>query len=186
MKKNIQFKGIDSFYDFLHEVLPTSSSKDRKEWAITLTEHQFDVKDLVKLLYCEKKVATRFLWFLSELGELNPYKLTCILPYLLQNYPRYKTINPESSLAYYWLLVGVPIENEAQVIGLLFSWIESPLYNVTTKSRSIQIMVRMIKKYPDLKHELNLHLEYLIDKHTPDFTKKVKKTLEILNSKHID
>lgn len=181
MKKNFRFKDIDSFYNFLLEVLPTSSSKDRKEWAYALNEHQFDVQYLVKLVFCEKKLATRFMWFLSELGEIDPQKLTSILPYLLQIYPSYKTINPESSLAYYWLLCGVPIENEAQVIGLLFSWIESPLHNVTTKSRSIQIMIRIVKKYPDLKHELNLHLENLIDKHTPSFTKKVKKTLEILN-----
>lgn len=176
------FKNLREFYCLLEHALPESNTLERKQWASRLIERNFDITVLSKLLFCEKKVATRFLWMLSEVGMLEPQRLLSILPFLLKLYPQIKHLKPESSFANYWLLAGVPTENEAQSIELLFRWIQDPHMNITTKSRSIFVLVNLVKKYPDLKHELTLNLECLLDKHSISFTKKIKKILNQFNA----
>ncbi len=145
-------------------------------WATTIVEKDIDIKYLSKLLKSEQKIATRFLWLLSEIGVANPNKLFCELPFLLdlsdQLNPAYKT-----SFATLWLITGVPSENEGRAIDLLFQWLLSSDTNVTIKSRSLLVLFKLTKKYPGLKNELRLCLKEQVDKHSIDFEKRATKIL---------
>ena len=164
------------FYKELEISLPASTVERRKMWAETIAEKRLDIKDLCQLLKCEQKIATRFLWLLSEIGELNSNSLFIELPFLLDFCDH---LNPAyiTSFATFWLISGVPSENEGRAIDLLFQWLLSTDTNVTTKSRSMLVLFKLTKKYPELKNELKLCLIDQMDKHTNDFAKRATKIL---------
>ena len=173
MKVNFSYT---EFYQELESSLPASTAEQRKMWAATIVAQDIDIKNLSELLKREQKIASRFLWLLSEIGELNPNKLFNEIPFLwyLCNHhkPDYKT-----SFATYWLIAGVPSEMEGKAITLLFQWLLSAETNVTTKSRAILVLFKLTKKYPELESELKLCLKDQIDKHSIDFQKRTAKIL---------
>jgi len=168
---------INHFYSELESLLPQSTAHHRKIWASKIIQNDIDLNQLIPLVTSKKKVSTRFLWLLSEVGNLNPNKLLQVLPLLLE---LSHTIDIKNSIATFWLIAGIPTENEAQSIDLLFNWIQSSSTNVTTKSRSILVVLNLTIKYPELKHELKICLEDQLNKHTVDFNKKVIKIFKTL------
>lgn len=175
---NIDFP-ITEFYKELEYSLPASTSHNRKLWVNKIITEDIAIKDLFNLLKCEHKTSTHFQWLLSEIGLSNPNKLLNELPFLLvfidQLNPIYKT-----SLASYWLIAGVPIENEGVAIDLLFQWLLSNHVNMTIKSRCILVLFKLTKKYPELKNELALCLIDQQHKYSKDFEKRITKILNKL------
>jgi hypothetical protein len=167
------------FYNELESSLPTSSGESRKIWVKTVLERKLKLKDLSGLLLCDQKIATRFLWLMSEVGIANPSKLFAELPYLLDFCEQ---LNPEykKSFASYWLIAGVPPENESRAIDLLFHWLLSNNTNITIKARSFLVLYELTKKYPELKNELKLCLTDQMDKYSKDFKKRAAKILTAL------
>jgi len=172
-----------NLYKELEASLPTSTEEQRKLWATTIIEENIDIKELSNLLKCDYKIASRFLWLLGRIGMTNPDKLYSVLPFLLdfsdQVNPGYKT-----AFANYWLLAGVPPENEGKAIDLLFKWLLATDTNVSIKSRSLSVLFRLTKKYPELKNELKLSLEDQMDKHSKEFKKKAVKIITELVGKN--
>jgi hypothetical protein len=164
------------FYKELEFSLAASTGEQRKAWAATIVENDIDIKGVSGLLKCEQKIATRFLWLLSDVGILKPNKLFIELPFLLD---LFEGLNPvyKTSFAGWWHYVGVPSENESRAIDLLFHWLLSSDTNVTIKSRSLWVLVKLTKKYPELKNELQLCLKDQVDKHTNEFKKRATKIL---------
>ena len=171
----------DDFYGELEFSLPKSTEEQRQTWAATIIEQDLDLRDLSRLLFCEKKVATRFLWMLSGIGMKSQSKLFEALPFLFELSgkldPAYQT-----AFANYWLIAGVPPENEAQSIDLSFQWLMDPGITVTIKSRALFVLFKLTKKYPELKNELVLCLEDQLDKHSKDFRKRALKVLNELKT----
>ena len=164
------------FVSELAIALPTSTLEQRKIWITTIVEKNISLSELADLLNCEKKISTRFLWLLSELGMLHPDKLFAELPFLLRFC---ENVNPVylQSFANYWRFAGVPEDDEAKAIELLFHWLLSPEINVTIKSRAIFVLFELTKKYPELKSELRLCLEDQKDNYSKDFQKRTEKVL---------
>ncbi len=165
------------FKNELENSLPNSSSAERQIWATSIIEKGLDIKDLSTLLSCDKKVALRFTWLLSEIGEINPNKLLSALPFLFELSDKIKHIDFVNSFATYWRIAGIPCENEAKAIDLLFGWLQSASTNVTTKSRALFVLFELTKKYPELKNELKLCLMDQLDKNSNDFNKRANKIL---------
>lgn len=169
----------DAFYKELQAELPTSSAAKRRIWATTIIEEDVDLTKLSKLVTGEQKIATRFLWLLSEIGTFDPNTLLKVLPFLLD---LSESLNPvyKQSFASFWHIVGVPIENEGRAIDLLFQLLLSGDTNVTIKSRSLLVLFKLTKKYPELKNELKLCLEDQLGKYSVDFDKRVTKILKAI------
>lgn len=176
---NDNFSNID-FYNELRTDLSTSSVAQRKVWASVIVGKDLDLKDLSMLLHCDQKTALRYSWLLTEVGELNSTKLLAELPYLFNLREKIDHFNFIESFATYWLISGIPLENESKAIDLLFQWIISSQINVTTKSRAIKVLKGLTEKYPELINELTICLEDQIDKHSKDFEKKSIKVLSRL------
>ncbi|MEO7049002.1 MAG: hypothetical protein ABI091_27105, partial [Ferruginibacter sp.] len=95
-------KPTSGFLKELKSSLPKSSFQQRKMWATFIIEKKINLKGLTELLKCEKKIATKFLWMLSDIGILSPTKLLTELPYLLN---LCNTLNQDykTSFASFWL-----------------------------------------------------------------------------------
>jgi len=168
------------YYDFYEELkteLPTSLAIQRKRWAFFIIENKIDIKALSILLQSDKKTGLRYAWLLSEIGQLNADSLFAELPYLLKLSEQIDHFYFIESFATYWLIAGVPNENESQAIELLFGWVLSNEINVTTKFRALQVLVQLCNKFPELKNELFICLEDQEGKQSKDFEKKIKKVL---------
>lgn len=170
---------VTEFYEELKSSLPASNMEIRKVWVLTILEQDVDLKDLSGLLLCDRKVATRFLWFLTEVGMADPKRLFSELPFLWefcnQLNPAYK-----QSFVSFWRIAGIPPENEGEVIEYSFQWLQSTDTNVTIKSRAALLLLKLTKKYPELKNELKLCLEDQMKKYSRDFEKRVAKVLQEL------
>jgi len=167
----------NTFYHKLEQSLPESTGEERKKWANEIIDLDLDIKTLSNLLFSDKRIAMRFSWLLSGIGHINPDKLLGELPFLFELSDRVKSINFKVSFATYWLICGIPLENEAVAIDHLLDWIQSPQINVTTKSRAVFALFNLSKKYPDLKNELKFCLEDQMDNHSEDFRKRAQKIL---------
>ena len=137
-------------YTELENNLPKSSAADRQIWTRQILEEEIDLIMLFPLIFGTPQIATRFLWLLSEIGSSAPKYLKQYLPYLFTILPQLSHLKSEGTFANYWLLCGIPNENEAEVITLLFDWINSPNTNVTTKSRSIKVIEVLPVSYTHL------------------------------------
>lgn len=175
-----EIMNIAAFYKELENNLPQSTSEDRRKWAVQIIEQDFDLQYLSNLLLCDPKVATRFLWLLTGIGQLRAEKLFQELPFLLQLNKQLTHLKTEGSFANYWRIVGVPPENEGEVIDLLFSWLQSTEVNVTAKSRVVFVLFDLTQKYPELKNELRICLEDQLEKNTKDFDRRAQKILKKL------
>lgn len=164
------------FYRELEASLAASTGEQRKMWATRIIRDDLEIKELAGLLTGEQKVATRFLWLLSDVGILAPEKLLSELPFLFQFCTN---LNPvyKNSFASFWMYAGVPVENEGEAIDLLFRILLSNDTTVTIKSRGLFVLAKLAKKYPELKPELKICLEEQMDKYSADFRKRAAKLL---------
>ena len=169
-------KPVTVFLEELKSSLPKSSYEQRKKLAIFSIENNIDLKELSELIKCEKKIATKFMWLLSDFAILSPNKLFAELPYLLSLCNTFKQ-EYKIYFASYWLYVGVPSENEGEAIDLLFQLLLSNDTNVTIKARSCLVLLKLTKKYPELKNELKYSINDQLNKYTKDFDKRMSKIL---------
>jgi hypothetical protein len=170
-----------AFYLELKSQLAKSSGEQRKIWATTIIDKNIRLKDLSGLLRAETKTATRFLWLISDIGITAPDQLLTELPYLLE---LIDSLDPaiKPAFASFWHYAGVPVENEGKAIDLLFQWLHSAETNVSIKTRSIWVLLKLSQKYPELKNELRVCLKNQLDKHTKDFDKSIVKILSALET----
>lgn len=172
---------ISAFQTELKSSLPKSTAREKHIWAAIIIERGFEIKTLSALLLCEKEVALPFSWLLSDIGILSPDTLLKDLPYLFELSDKVRHFNFKLSFASYWRLCGVPPENEAEAIDLLFEWLRSPGVNVTTKSRASFVLLNLTKKYPELKDELKISLQEQMEHQTKDFRKRAEKIIAELD-----
>lgn len=166
-----------SHYHILQSSLPTATGPQLKALAKEILQNNTDLRTLFPLLQADKKTAHHFLWLISDIGLLDKTYLHGYLPELLQFM---KTCNQtyQASMSNWWRIAGVPEENEGEAIDLLFQWVLSNEVTPTIKMRAFEVLVRLCKKYPDIKQELKICLEEQRGRYTVDFGKRVGKMLE--------
>lgn len=150
------------------------TAQQRQDWVREIVKNNIPLKELAALLNEEHKTRIRFLWFLTELGSVDPSRLFKALPYLFE---KCETLPPvyKQCFVSYWLIVGIPPSQEPEAINLCFEWLLSPKTNVTIKSRSAWLLQQLCEKHPDLKNELSLCITELLGKYTKDFDKRLLK-----------
>lgn len=173
---------LTEFHNELKISLPKSTALERKKWASIIIQEQFKIHSFIDLLKGQKKTALRFQWLLTEIGLLNSSFLYKELPFLLEQSDEINQIDFKVAFATYWSISGIPPQNEAKAIDLLFNWLICPITNITIKSRSLSALLKLTKKYPDLEYELKVCMEDQMDKNTNSFQLKLEKILN--NKKH--
>jgi len=145
---------------FLRKHLSHSTTAERKIWANQLVIDEHELSELFPLLFENPKTCSRFLWLLSDVGIKRPSTLLAILPELLtlREKINYKT---EPSFANYWLIAGVPEENEGEVFDLLILWVSNPKVDKSAKVRSIKVLRKLCHKHPELIEEVNSVMTFL-------------------------
>ena len=170
------------FANELEKHLPKSNGTQRKAWAKVVLEKGINMESLLDLTKREYPISSRFLWFLSDWAEVDLEGFSAVLPTLLAMRKEMVHVDSRPSFARYWNVYALPEENEAQAIDLLFNWLTAPDTNLSTKRNAGHILVRLTKKYPELKEELRLCLESEQGKHTKTFDRFIRSSLKKLGS----
>lgn len=173
-------KNISNFVNELKLSLPGSTGEQRKKWAFFIAKNNIKIKSHSELLLCDNKIASRFLWLISDIAELDKDLLRNDLVYLFDLCITLNHIRIDASFANYWLICGVPVKKEGEYTDWLFKWLQSPETNVTTKSRSLFVLFQLTETYPELCNELKTVLNDQINKNTSDFNKRAEKILSKL------
>lgn len=161
-----------SLYTTLEKELASSHAVERKGWIDKIINPGVGIKQFFPLLELDQKTGQRFAWLLSELAELDPSAIFNHLPALWTKSNSISNFDFKKSFASYWLICGLPEENESEAIDVLFSWLNSSEHEVTIRSRSALILLELTKKYPELKNELKASLESQVNLHTESFKKR--------------
>lgn len=172
----------DKFYHHLQKYLPKSTAADRTVWATRIVKEKICLRELSDLLYFEREVATRFLWLLSDVGDVNSAYLLKELPFLFELSSKIHHLNIRPAFAKYWSLAGIPSEHEGEAMDLLFGWLLSSDAKVTLKSNAVFALLHLTQKYPELKHELKVSLEEQVGKYSLAFDQRLRKILKELES----
>lgn len=170
---------IDVLLRAMRTNLANSSVEMRHLWVRQIVDEAISIRHFESLLDLDKRAISRLLWLFSEIGLESAKKLHQELPVI---YALLKKLDAEflQALANYWLIAGVPEEQEANAIGLLFEWLQSPKTRVSIKSRAVYVLFELCKRHPDLKSEFIFCLLEQRDRNSADFAKKVDKLLRNL------
>ncbi len=154
-----------SFTEIRLFLISNSSDAERK---LVLNEYVLnnnEINDLIPLLFEPHPINMRFAWFLGDIATHKPEFLQGHLTYLFQHRNSFNILNFNRSLAKFFLHCGIPNEIEAEVLDELFVWLNDPKSDVSTKSFSLKVLIKLVKKYPELKHELISSLERILVYH---------------------
>lgn len=146
-------------------------------WGNRILNEGVNVQELQDLILEERKIAMHFSWVLGGICISQPSYLKPSLVYFFKKRHEVKFINFDRSLAKFFFHAGIPSEIEGAVIDVLFSWLGMAGISVSTKSYTMQCLVKVVKNYPDLKNELVLIIENQLGKNTSSFDKLAKAIL---------
>lgn len=153
---------------------------NRRRWAAFIVENKIELLCIAGLIHAEKFIATRFIWMVGGICETSPGTVFPAIPYFFAERQRARITNYHSSLARMFQMVGIPEELEGEAADAMFSWLKSAEENVTTKTRTLSALQKLVVKYPELNNELRIILEGLHGRHTDTFDRRIQKVLESL------
>lgn len=169
-----------NLYNTLKAELADSYDAHREVWARQIIKEDIALEDLAPLLAEDPKTANRFLWLLSNVGDVDKQKLKGFLPKLFELRDTYTLIDYTVAFCKYWHLCGVPEEQESEAINLCFQWLNNPKLKVSIKYYCMWVLRDLVPRYPELKGELLASLQAQQELNTATFRKQAGKVLEDL------
>ncbi len=164
--------------DVLQEHLAKSMAVDRKAIARDIVEQDIPLQDLFPLLTAKYTTRSRFIWLLSDIGELDPERIRAALPDLLTLSQKIQYTPLDQAFARLWFIAGVPPEQEGLAIDRMFELLQPYTVNVSIKYNALRVLEKLMKTYPDLQAEFILALEDQVGKHTANFDNVLRKTIQ--------
>ena len=157
-----------------------SDSKMRAKWSQVIVANKISISELHSILKKDDTSAMRCLWLIGDIADTAPNYLLQHLHTLYCVCSKLKKVEIRASFAKFWFLCGIPEEDEVMALNILFEWLSSTESNVTTKSRALFALNRIVHKYPDLKNEFKLVTQDQMDLNSNDFKKRGQKILNEL------
>lgn len=173
---------VSKFKSELKDVLRVEgSSAVLMAWGNRVIHESLDIEELQDLILEERNIAMHFSWMLGGICMSQPKYIEVSLVYFFEKRHEVKFVNFDRSLAKFFFHAGIPSEIEGKVIDVLLSWLDMSGISVSTKNYAMQCLVKVVKKYPDLKKELILIIENQLGKNSISFDKLALKIVDQLN-----
>ncbi len=169
------------FVQVLIDELPKSSATTRRNLTKQIIENQYAIETLSVCLKKDLRVASRFSWLLSDLGEYNKAYLRNALPFLWKKSEEITHTSFKRSFVKYWLVAGIPEEQEGHALDLSFQLLNDDELKVGVKSWALSLLFQLTKKHPEIIPELRTCMEHQMNRNTNAFKHKCKKLLAKLS-----
>ena len=166
------------FIDQLHDaLLQDASDANLRQWGAHIVQQNIALTDLIALIHAEKKVATRFSWMLGGIVERDAARVRPVIVYLFTQRKEILIHNFERSLAKMFALAGIPSAIEGEAVEALFQWLMDPTVLLSTRLFAMAALDRYCVQQPELRHELQLVLERIVQEHGGSLEKKAQAIL---------
>lgn len=167
-----------SYLTFLEANLAKSMAVDRKAYAQEIVQQGIPLQELFPLLESSYTTRSRFIWLLSDIGEVDPARIRAVLPELLTWSQKIQYTPLDQAFARLWFIAGVPPEQEGIAIDRMFDLLNGYTVNVSIKYNALRVLEKMLESYPEIKDEFILALEDQLGKHTDNFNEVIRKTIK--------
>ncbi len=164
-----------------YSLLMDDSDTNRKKWAEQIVDKKIPLLELTPLLDAGKRAATRFIWMVGDLCELEP---AVVFPAITHFWSKRNTVditNYNRSLAKMFWLCGIPEKIEGEAVNEMFEWLTDPEAIVSTKNYSLLALGNLTGKYPELEQEIRMVIEDQLNKNSVAFEKCAQKVLKQLS-----
>jgi len=162
-------------------LLRDDTDENRKKWAEYIVSNKIPLIDIIELLHAEKRAATRFIWVVGDLCELDPKVVYPAITYFWSKKNETEITNYNRSLAKMFWLCGIPEKIEGVATNEMFEWLLDPEVIVSTKNYSLLALANLTDKYSELKSELRMIIEDQLEKNSIAFAKCAQKVLKKIN-----
>ena len=149
--------------DFKKEILKDQMLPNAKRMAEHVAFHPKEIKNLVKLFYDEdKNISMRSAWIVSHVSIIAPEVVVGIIPDLIK-YLKSKNPNPPTVRCVLSSLqqIKIPVKYCSVVFDFCMRYVKNETLPHAVRAFSINIMAILSKKYPELKHEVEMILSEL-------------------------
>lgn len=161
--------------DFQTSMLEDDCSANRKKWAKIIVKKNINLLEWLPLLEAEHKIATRFLWTMGDVCELNPTQIKPLIPPCFAQRNSCQVAGFKRTLTKWLMLAGIPEDLEGLVLDQLLRWIMDGKIKVAVKAYGLEVLATLAEKYPDIIPELLLVMEEYGKVNTAAFQYKCKK-----------
>lgn len=149
--------------DFKKEILKDNGVINAKRLAEFIADNPKKIKKLVELFYDkETNISMRSAWIISHVCSLNPEIVVGIIPDFIK-YLKSKNPNPTTVRCVLSSLqqITIPEKYCAIVFDFCSRYVINEAQPLAVRAFSINIIGRLCKRYPELKHETELILSEL-------------------------
>ena len=175
----------NSFENLEISLIVEDNDINRKKWAKKFVSNKIELKKYLYLLEADKKLATRFIWLVGDICELDPKTVFPVIKDFFIYRNKTKIVNYNRSLAKMFMYCGIPKDIEGEIVNILFNWLLDPNELVTTKNYALIALYNQTTKYPELVSELESVIKDQFDKNAVSFKSTANEILNKLGKKNI-
>lgn len=133
---------------------------------------------LIKLIQDNDKTCRmKASWALAKATEIEPGRAMPHVPMLMNRLSKEPVNGVVREIFKTLACVEIPDQYEGAFIDASFAMLREPDSDVAVKHHSKAILMKAVKKYPELKNELILSLQSVMDMHTEPWKIQVMKTI---------
>ena len=169
--------------DFKKEILKDQMLANAKRMAEHVAFHPKEIKKLVKLFSDkDNNVSMRSAWIISHVCSLTPEIVISIIPDFIK-YLKSKDPNPPTIRCILSSLqqIKIPAKYCGTIFDFCIGYVKNTSMPFAVRAFSINIMGILCKRYPELKHEIELILSELKTHPQPgSITASIRNTSKIL------
>ncbi len=168
---------ISELIDQMRNALPASDAELRKYWAGQVIDRDIELSQLITLFHGERQVAQRFMWFIGDVCELDPDRVSRCLPLLFELRDAMPFPGMRRSVAKWLWHTGVPEEINGAA-GQLLEWITDPEVSIACKSFSAKALELLVRQGRISPETVIRALGSQFGMATPAFGRRMRKVVE--------
>jgi len=127
-------------------------------------------------------ISQRAAWPLSYVIENHPNIALPHIPVFMDLLTQRRHVAVKRNILRGFQFVNIPDEYLGTILDICYSFIRSVKEGIAVRAFAMTVVANACKIYPDLKHELIITLEALVDDETPGIRSRARNTLKQISS----
>jgi hypothetical protein len=167
--------------DYIERLSKEHSRSNTDAIAKAIGSDPQEFKKLVDIIYnCEAPLPQRASWLLTVISRKEPQLIKPYVPKFINSIQDFKIDGIKRNMMSALSTQEIPAKLKGKILNICFDFVLSPTETVAVKVLSLDILLKFIKDYPELKNELKAAIEDQLPKTSVAFTSKGKKILKKL------
>ncbi len=167
--------------DFITQLKAETSRRNIDLVVQAVMEHPEEFDNLYQLIYSDiPRIPNIAAWALEKCVEQNPAFLAPYIHEVIDFLPQIRYSGLRRSLTKSLTFCEIPEERLGELLDICLGWLQDPKIKTAVKIYSMQILLDIARKEPDIRFELIPVIESQLDYNTVGFENRGKKTIKAL------